>query len=186
MKGFTKGFILAEVCIALMIVGIIGSMTLPLLNQAITWKKTIETQERIERSLKLLGQFVLKNFHLPPPKTRMTCEEEGDLPYKELGMNECDAKDGAGKVIRYRVAHPLCLPKFHGLQPKQRELGYYAFCASVPVGLGVGLSGEEGAHPVIIQLRAHIHKNEIIKSLTFDHFMAIYAKPCEAVNERKR
>ena len=110
-----KGFALIEVSIALLILGIISSISI---NQFATLKRIqadTTTKNNIDHVLKSLGAYyIAKRGVLPFPEKigprmqgRQTFDyrDFGIVPYKTLGIMEKFVKDGYGNWLKYKV-HP--------------------------------------------------------------------------------
>ncbi len=110
-----KGFALIEVSIALLILGIISSISI---NQFATLKRIqadMTTKNNIDHVLKSLGAYyIAKRGILPFPEKigdRVTGRQTfdyrdfGTVPYKTLGIMEKFVKDGYGNWLKYKV-HP--------------------------------------------------------------------------------
>lgn len=112
MKKSFSGFILLEVCIALMVFGMVSWSIYPLLK---TFEKQKQT-EHLEKLAYVLAGFVTKHGRLPCPGTEVEttpCTSEGPLPYKTLEIPQTWVKDSSGRPILYKVNSFLSLP---GLQ----------------------------------------------------------------------
>lgn len=123
LKKKSSGFALIEVAIALIILGIIGSMGLPLIFNSLNYHKVNTTKMRAKEIFSVLGAFVLQEGRLPCPgdpaasfssfgEEMSTCVQnaEGILPFKTLGLPESFSKDGYGRYFTYAV-EPSLTPK---------------------------------------------------------------------------
>jgi len=114
-----SGFSLLEMAIVLVILGIIGGMSLPLLKARLGREAITKTREHQHYVLHAIAAFVEKNRRFPcpanpegqgseygvEPKERK-CQgrkAEGILPFKTLGISEVYAKDGFKRLMTYVV-----------------------------------------------------------------------------------
>ena len=131
-----KGFALIEVSIALLILGIISSISV---SQFATIKRIqaeITTKSNIDYVLKSLGAYYIsKNGFLPYPahnNTQLTGKQVvgktdfGIVPYKSLGIMEKYAKDGYGNWLLYKLN-----PDVGKLVNNNRNLGIQEFDSEV-------------------------------------------------------
>ena len=114
-----EGFALMEVMIALMIVGLLGGMVLPLFKQVQKYQEREATLRHQERIFFALSAFLQTHHRLPCPHDpgekkargyeRRRCQkpgqEKGHVPYKTLGLTEKEARVGKGGFFTY-VVHP--------------------------------------------------------------------------------
>lgn len=129
--GFTRGFTLLELAMAMMIIGILLGGVLPLLSTKIEQRQRTETQAHLEEIREVLYGFTLKNHRLPCPDCRHDtagrCDdiaaanaahindgeediiggdncalETGNLPWVTLGV---DGNDAWGRPLTYRVSN---------------------------------------------------------------------------------
>jgi hypothetical protein len=103
--------------IVLVILGIIGGMSLPLLNAQIKRSALLKTKEHQDYDLNALAAFVEKNRRFPCPAdpqilgegfgiSQISCSDkkaEGILPFKTLGISEKYARDGFKRLMTYGV-----------------------------------------------------------------------------------
>jgi prepilin-type N-terminal cleavage/methylation domain-containing protein len=111
------GFSLLELAIVLVIIGIIGGITLPLLTAQMKRAAFVKTKTHQEYALQAIGAYVEKYKRFPCPAdplitgpqhgiARLHCQGEsarGILPFKTLGISEIYAKDGHKHLIVYAV-----------------------------------------------------------------------------------
>lgn len=104
-----SGFSLIEMSMVLLVVGIIASLTLPVLTTTLTLQRQKTTESNKEILFKALAVYVLTNDSLPRPslptlqgrsKPRATV---GIIPYQELGIPESMARDGYGNWFTYAI-----------------------------------------------------------------------------------
>ncbi len=119
-----EGFSLLEVSIALIICGIIGGLTLPLLTSQMKRSALLKTRTHQSYVLNSLAIYVDKNKRFPCPadpkergdgfgKAQLDCsgmKGEGILPFKTLGISEAYAKDGFKRWMTYVVDPDLTSP----------------------------------------------------------------------------
>lgn len=115
------GFSLLELAIVLVILGIIGGMSLPLLTAHATRAAFLKTFSNQDYVVNALAAFVEKNRRFPcpaePQKTgaqfglaQESCRMEkakGIIPFKTLGISEAYARDGFKRFITYCVEPEL-------------------------------------------------------------------------------
>jgi hypothetical protein len=100
-----KGFILLEVCIAVLIIGLVSGSVYPILKAF----ETIKTKERLEKIVYSLSAFVQSNNRLPCPgegEENYPCQatiDGGLLPYKTLQIPKEWIYHSSGKPIVYKV-----------------------------------------------------------------------------------
>lgn len=103
-----NGFALVEVSIALLILGMITSITMTQMVTLTKLRKEQVTRDNIEFILKALGAYYLnKNGQLPNP-TRIMEEGFGLVPWQTMGIMERYSKDGYGRPLLYK--HLPALP----------------------------------------------------------------------------
>ncbi len=145
-----KGFSLIEVSIALVIMGIVATLSTSVFHHFSDSHKTKVTKEKQETLLKVLAQFALLNKRLPnaaDPKALLDKFGEesnltvGLIPYRTLGISEAMAKDDYGNYFTYAM-QPF---------PKRPEavLRRMDFCTQSPTSRL--LSVEENGVPIIIE-----------------------------------
>lgn len=116
-------FSLLEVALALVIMGIIATLTLPLLTSYQNYNRHKITQTNTTQLFDVLAAYVLKYGRLPGPSTpalkgtSIVYELDhlpvriGIFPYKELGIPESVARDGYGNWYTYAVTSSLLKTK---------------------------------------------------------------------------
>jgi prepilin-type N-terminal cleavage/methylation domain-containing protein len=113
------GFSLLELAVVLVVLGIIGGMSLPLLMGRMNREAALKTREHQEYALNAIAAFVEKNLRFPcpadpaaiganygiEPKERKCqgSKAEGIIPFKTLGISEIFAKDGFKRLMTYAV-----------------------------------------------------------------------------------
>ena len=120
LKNNLPGFALVEVAIALTVLGIIGTLGLPIALHSLQRHKQQTTEAHAEKILSALSAFVIQEGRLPCPANPAApytsfgeevdiCihNEEGILPFKTLGIPEALSKDGFGHYFTYVVESTL-------------------------------------------------------------------------------
>lgn len=119
LKEYSSGFSLLEIMIALILIGLLGSVTLPLLKQHQELQKTQTTRLHQERIFYALAAFIHTQGRLPCPSDpddqkrfgheRLRCQRpehmRGLVPFKTLGLSEGMSKNGQQIFFTY-VVHP--------------------------------------------------------------------------------
>ncbi len=108
-------FSLIEISIALIIMGLFASLTIPLITAQHRLNQQRTTHNHQEQILAALAAYVLQHHHLPAPaassqgKAINNCEKHtqcvGFVPFTTLGISEKTAKDGYGNWFTFAV-HP--------------------------------------------------------------------------------
>jgi type II secretory pathway pseudopilin PulG len=145
VKHKYTAFVLLEVAIALVVLGIMGLASFNAIGQASKQRKIHLTSTRMENMLTVLGSYVRSHGRLPCPAAapelsdqrgmeRATCYVgaafKGIVPYKTLGLAESEARDGWGRWITYAIAPALALsPTEVSASPGKTD----AYCAAAPV-----------------------------------------------------
>ena len=115
------GFSLLELAIVLVILGIIGSLGLPLLTAHITRAALLKTHGHQAYVVSALAAFVEKNRRFPCPAephkqgepfglAQENCRMDkarGIVPFKTLGISEVYARDGFTRLMTYVVEPEL-------------------------------------------------------------------------------
>ena len=129
-RDYDSGFILMEVVVALLLMGVLlhgGSRILSHLHQQ---KCQRETHARQQSILKTLASYAAINGRLPwaagkeGVENRATRQRFGYVPFKTLGLSVLYGKDGYGRFMRYHVA------SFHAPPPSVSPLERY--CRAAP------------------------------------------------------
>lgn len=116
-----EGFSLLELAIVLVILGIIGGMSLPLLTAHLNRAALQKTRFHQDYALNAIAAYVEKNHRFPCPAdasatgptygvSQLHCRGEkakGILPFKTLGISETFAKDGFKRLMTYVVEPEL-------------------------------------------------------------------------------
>jgi prepilin-type N-terminal cleavage/methylation domain-containing protein len=111
------GFSLLELAIVLVILGLIGGASLPLLTAHISRVAIVKTRSNQDYALSAIAAYVEKNNRFPCPAdpqvtgpgygvAQNECrgqKAQGILPFKSLGMSEAFAKDGFKRLMTYVV-----------------------------------------------------------------------------------
>ncbi len=105
-----KGFALVEVSIALLILGIITSITMTQMTAFIKLRREQVTRDNMEFVVKALGAYYLnKGGKLPKPNTKtITSDGFGIVPWQSLGIMEQYCKDGKGQSLLYKCDANIC------------------------------------------------------------------------------
>lgn len=106
-----SGFSLIETAIVLIIIGIIGGMTFPIIKVMVDWQKTSTTAQNQEKILYALASYVTHWNALPYPadprqsqgKQDVLPRRRGIIPYADLGLPEATAKDGYNRWFTYVI-----------------------------------------------------------------------------------
>lgn len=152
MRRRLRAFSLLEIAIVLIIVGLISSLTFPILTASLEAGRRQKTENHKERLFYCLAGYVLQNGHLPCPgqlsdlplgSAREKCLENhvGIIPFKTLGINQETAKDGFGNWFTYAVNPALTSPH---LRPIHDPLAEATFCTVKTTSLSLLDSPESG------------------------------------------
>eukprot|EP01035_Chromulina_nebulosa_P029219 gene29219-38706_t len=105
---------LIEMALVLSIIGIISAYAIPALLQARTSAKYRETETKLESVIYALAGFIQVHHRLPSPANPAAKGQDsgieqrdlttGILPYRTLGIQENDAKDGFRHWISYSAS----------------------------------------------------------------------------------
>jgi len=115
------GFSLLEVAIVLVILGIIGGMSLPLLMAHLNRNTHLKTRSHQDYALNAIAAYVEKNRRFPCPAdpqvtgpeygaAQVQCRNQkakGILPFKTLGIGEAYARDGFKRLMTYVIEPEL-------------------------------------------------------------------------------
>jgi prepilin-type N-terminal cleavage/methylation domain-containing protein len=113
------GFSILELAIVLVILGILGGASIPLLKARMNREAVLKTRENQIQAIGAIAAFVEKNHRFPcpadpkitgadygvEPKERkcQRAKAEGILPFRTLGISEATAKDGFKRFMTYAV-----------------------------------------------------------------------------------
>lgn len=119
LKSTSAGFSLLEVSVALIVVGIMASIGLPMLSSQIQSSKFSKTHANQEYVMTSLASYLQRNKCLPgaadpkargenygkamPPVYGRAAHSIGIVPFQTLGIAERYAKDGFGNYMTYAV-----------------------------------------------------------------------------------
>lgn len=115
--GGEEGFSLLELSIVLIILGILGGLSLPLLTAQIQRAALIKTRSHQEYVLTAIAAYVEKNKYFPCPAvpqgigveygvSQLHCRGQrakGIIPFKTLGISEIYGQDGFKRLMTYVV-----------------------------------------------------------------------------------
>jgi len=115
------GSSLLELAIVLVILGIIGGMSLPLLTGQLKRAAFVKTKANQEYALDAIAAFVERKGRFPCPadpqvtgaeygRAQIACpgqKAQGILPFRTLGISESYAKDGFKRLMTYSVEPSL-------------------------------------------------------------------------------
>lgn len=108
MSKHLKGFALVEVSIALLILGMITSITMGQLATLTKLRRDQVTRDNIEFVVKALASYYLnKGGRLPKPYY-MPDGERGIVPYAAIGIMEKYGRDGYGRPLLYKCDMTVC------------------------------------------------------------------------------
>ena len=134
-SGSEEGFSLLEFSIVLIILGILGGLSLPLLTAQIQRTALVKTRSHQEYVLNAIAAYVEKNKRFPCPAVPQGIEAEygvsqlhcrgqrakGIIPFKTLGISEIYSQDGFKRLMTYVVE-----PEFAKVETAlQNESGGY-------------------------------------------------------------
>lgn len=116
-----EGFSLLEMAMILVILGIIGAVSLPLLTAQISRAAILKTRSHQDYALNAIAAYVEKNKRFPCPAdpqikgpdyglSQIHCRgkrAKGILPFKTLGISEAYVKDGFKRLMIYVVEPEL-------------------------------------------------------------------------------
>ena len=121
LKRRVSAFSLLEMALVLSIIGIVSAYAIPALIHMRTAARMRETDAKLEAAIYALAGFVQREEHLPPPAPPTAIGENaghaqkglttGILPYRTLGIQESDAKDGFRHWISYSVSPELTISR---------------------------------------------------------------------------
>ena len=142
-----KAFSLLEIAFVLTIMGMISLYTIPTFIHARAAAKIRETDEKLEALTYALASYALIHQHLPSPAHPATPDADdkseylmtGVIPYRKLGIQAKDAKDGYKNWISYSVSP--------GLQQVARSMsaaGADAFCQISATNAALFVHNEKG------------------------------------------
>lgn len=113
------GFSILELAIVLVILGILGGASIPLLKARMSREAVFKTRENQSQAIGAIAAFVEKNRRFPCPadpkvtgadyglepkeKKCHKAKAEGILPFRTLGISEACAKDGFKRFMTYAV-----------------------------------------------------------------------------------
>lgn len=163
-----KGFALIEVSIALLVLGIISSISISQFATIKRMQAEMTTKSNVDFILKSLGAYYIsKQGLLPYPANnglQVTGQQVngkldfGIIPYKSLGIMEKYAKDGYGNWLLYKLN-----PDIGKTTTKNRNLGIQEF------------NSEMKNDRVAFIIKYTINKNENIVWYSENNFARIFA-----------
>jgi prepilin-type N-terminal cleavage/methylation domain-containing protein len=112
-----EGFSLLELSIVLIILGILGGLSLPLLTAQIQRAALVKTRTHQEYVLNAIAAYVEKNNRFPCPAlsqgigaeygmSQLHCRGQrakGMIPFKTLGISEVYSQDGFKRLMTYVI-----------------------------------------------------------------------------------
>ena len=102
MTKHLRGFALVEVSIALLILGMITSITMSQLATLTKLRREQVTRDNMEFVVKALGAYYLnKNGRLPKP-CNIASDGFGTIPYSAMGIMYRYSRDGYGRPLLYK------------------------------------------------------------------------------------
>ncbi|MBS0271417.1 MAG: prepilin-type N-terminal cleavage/methylation domain-containing protein [Proteobacteria bacterium] len=161
------GFSLLELAISLVVLGIIGGLSLPLLTAQINRSCIVKTRVYQDYALNAIAAYVEKNKRFPCPAepqisgpgygvAQIQCrgqKAKGILPFKTLGISEIYARDGFKRLMTY-VIEPELAKKDTALQ---NERGGYITVNKEEGGpvIAPPLAGDRNPNCVALVLVSH-------------------------------
>ena len=156
-----RGFVLLEVALAILIVGVLGTLGISGYRAVCEHRAYSVTEQRMERALAALAQYVKRTGCLPCPASidsqgesvgqgAMGCPTSvGTLPYAVLGMSVREAQDGWQRPLTYAM-DPALHPSTLDVQTHESMLG--PFCEVQPDALSIaGTSVSVSmSHPAVV------------------------------------
>ncbi len=104
-----KGFALVEISIALLILGIVTSITMTQMTAFVKLRREQVTRDNMEFVVKALGAYYLnKGGQLPKPDTSIVTDGFGIVPWRSLGVMDQYCKDGNGRPLLYKCNASVC------------------------------------------------------------------------------
>lgn len=161
MKHKYTAFVLLEVAIALVVLGIIGLASFNAIGQAAKQRKSHLTATRMDNLLTVLGGYVRSHGRLPCPSAPETSDQrgieraacyagaafKGIIPYKTLGLAEAEVRDGWGRFITYAITPALAL----SIMEVNASSGKTdAYCQTAAAGSALNVVNAEGA-PLVVE-----------------------------------
>ena len=173
-----KGFALIEVSIALLILGIISSISISQFATVKRMQAEIATKTNIDCILKSLGAYYISKQGLLPYPANNSSQvtgrqvtgklDFGIVPYKSLGIMEKYAKDGYGNWLLYKVN-----PDVGKTTTKNKNLGIQEF------------DSEMKNDKVAFIIKYNTNNNENIIWYSENNFARIFANGKKPQNIRK-
>lgn len=128
-KSSQAGFSLLELSIVLVVLGIIGGLSLPLLTAQMSRAATLKTRTHQDYALNAIAAYIEKHGRFPCPAdpkatglnyglAQESCrgkKAKGILPFKTLGISEMYSKDGHKRFMTY-IVEPQLTQRFITLQ----------------------------------------------------------------------
>jgi type II secretory pathway pseudopilin PulG len=123
LKRRIAAFSLLEMPLVLSIIGVISAYTIPALLQNRATAGRLQTDSKLESVIYALAGYVQAHQRLPGPANPAATGAEvgieqrdlstGILPYRTLGIQESDAKDGFRHWISYSASQDLTADNTH-------------------------------------------------------------------------
>jgi len=113
--SYQQGFSLLELAMVLAILGVLGGLSLPLIQTQMQRSKTNHTIEHQEAVMTALGHYVSRTNQMPCPAKdhngeaakKCTPQSIGYVPYKALGLSKEMASDGYKRPMFFAVEPDL-------------------------------------------------------------------------------
>lgn len=115
-ESLQGGYVLLEVVIALVLMGVMIHGSLSLLTRIREVRRRVETYQKQERLLRAIASYAILYGRLPWAASRTASPldqgnenssmslAQGIVPFKTLGISEGEAKDGFGHTFGYAIA----------------------------------------------------------------------------------
>ena len=133
MKSRLPAFSLIEISIVLIILGIITSLSLPILTASLQTAALKKTEQHREHLFFALAGYVLKHHRLPCPSqietlgiAQKNCDKmcSGIVPFKDLGISAEIAKDGHGHWFTYAINPELAQQQLKAINDPVADITY--------------------------------------------------------------
>jgi len=115
VKKTQEGYILIELAIVFLVIGLLITALIPLYQSYQQRDAKAETEERIDFIAKSFSAFLQTRWRLPCPAAAV--DSHGIIPYRTLGIPEQYAKDGYGNFFTYTVSPDFTTDNRLGIGP---------------------------------------------------------------------